>query len=101
MADVFAGFDWDEGNREKCQQHGVSVLEIEGLFSRQPAIWPDVAHSQDETRFLAIGRSMKGRHVFLAFTIRVLDGEPHLRPISARYMHQKEIEHYEQAHPGT
>lgn len=101
MADVFAGFDWDEGNREKCQQHGVSVLEIEGLFSRQPAIWPDAAHSQDETRFLAIGRSVKGRHVFVAFTIRLLDGERYLRPISARYMHQKEIEHYEQAHPGT
>jgi len=25
----FDGFDWDEGNREKCQQHGVLIKAIE------------------------------------------------------------------------
>lgn len=25
----FDGFDWDEGNREKCRKHGVSLPEIE------------------------------------------------------------------------
>lgn len=24
------GFDWDEGNREKCQAHGLQLEEIEG-----------------------------------------------------------------------
>ena len=24
-----AGFDWDAGNRAKCQKHGVSVAEVE------------------------------------------------------------------------
>ena len=25
----FDGFEWDDGNREKCLQHGVSLPEIE------------------------------------------------------------------------
>ena len=25
----FDGFDWDDGNRGKCQMHGVSIKEIE------------------------------------------------------------------------
>lgn len=33
--------------------------------------------------------------MFLVFTIRERHGERFIRPISARYMHQKEIEHYE------
>ena len=28
----FDGFDWDDGNRDKCQKHGVSIGEIERLF---------------------------------------------------------------------
>ena len=29
----FDGFDWDDGNREKCQRHGVSIAEIEHALS--------------------------------------------------------------------
>src|SRR5260370_28929712 len=29
-----AGFDWDEGNRSKCQKHGVSRAVIESMFSK-------------------------------------------------------------------
>jgi hypothetical protein len=32
----FDGFDWDDGNLEKCSKHGVSLDEIEDLFSDQP-----------------------------------------------------------------
>ena len=99
MADEFSGFDWDQGNRKKCQAHGVSLAEIESLFADRVSILPDLSHSDAETRFLAIGRSLEGRHIFVAFTIRVREGTRHIRPISARYMHQKEIEHHEQAHP--
>jgi hypothetical protein len=28
-----SGFDWDDGNRAKCQKHGVSIAEIEALFA--------------------------------------------------------------------
>ena len=91
-----AGFDWDEGNQAKCQKHGVTLAEIESVFAGTPSIGPDVAHSTVETRFLAIGRASSGRHVFLAFTWRKRDGARFIRPISARYMHAKEVRHYEQ-----
>lgn len=92
---IIAGFDWDEGNRDKCQQHGVTIAEIESVFAGTPAIAPDASHSVAETRFLAIGRSSSGRHVFLAFTWRDRNGANLIRVISARYMHTKEVEHYE------
>ena len=92
---IVAGFDWDEGNRAKCQKHGVTIEEIESVFAGEPAIGPDAAHSAVETRFLAIGRASSGRHVFLAFTWRERDGVQLIRPISARYMHAKEVQHYE------
>ena len=28
-----SGFDWDEGNRAKCQKHGLTVAHIEALFA--------------------------------------------------------------------
>jgi len=31
-----AGFDWDEGNREKCRKHGVSLAEIEEILTGIP-----------------------------------------------------------------
>jgi len=94
-----AGFDWDEGNREKCQKHGVSIEEIEGLFRRPHTIRVDVEHSLGEERLRAIGRSNKGRYVFLVFTIRERNGEHLIRPISARYMHRKEVAYYEKENP--
>jgi hypothetical protein len=39
------GFDWDEGNRAKCQKHGLSIAQIEALFARSPRIAPDPKHS--------------------------------------------------------
>ena len=96
MIERVAGFDWDEGNRAKCARHGVSIDDVEGLFRREVWVFPDPAHSTRETRFLGIGRTVAGRHVFVAFTCRVRDGERWLRPISARFMHAKEVWHYEE-----
>jgi|ERR1700722_975478 len=91
----FAGFDWDAGNREKCEKHGVSVAEIEDLFGEEIAVHSDPHHSVAEQRFKAIGRTGSGRHVFVVFAIRSRGGRRLIRPISARYMHRKEIDHYE------
>jgi uncharacterized protein len=95
----YSGFDWDDGNRAKCLQHGVSPAEIEALFDRPVLIIPDEAHSQGEERLRAIGKTAAGRSVFLVFTIRERDGEHLIRPISARYMHRKEIADYEEENP--
>lgn len=94
-----AGFDWDSGNYAKCQKHGVSVSEIEALFLRPIILLPDEAHSVTETRLKAIGTTDTGRHMFLIFTIREHEGEQYIRPVSARYMHEKEIENYEEENP--
>ncbi len=90
-----AGFEWDSGNRDKCRKHGVSTKEIESLFTRPHAVRVDAAHSQGEERLRAIGKTAAGRYVFLVFTIRERDDGRYIRPISARYMHKKEIEYYE------
>jgi uncharacterized protein len=90
-----ADFDWDDGNREKCQRHGVSVAEIEAFLSGTPRFAPDRKHSRAEERFLAVGRNSRGRAMFVVFTLRERHGELFIRPISARYMHRKEAEGYE------
>lgn len=46
-----------------------------------------------------IRKTTAGRHVFLVFTIRENKGKKYIRPISARYMHQKEVQHYEKKIP--
>jgi len=99
--DDVAGFDWDEGNRAKCQKHGVSVAEVEGLFSRALLIIPDASHSHAEERLWAIGKTASGRSVFMVFTIRVRAGKRVIRPVSARYMHRKEVTHYEEENPDV
>jgi uncharacterized protein len=93
-------FDWDAGNRGKCQKHGVSVADIESLFDRPILLVPDVLHSQGEERLRGIGRTARGRSVFLVFTIRERGGRRLIRPISARYMHRKEVRTYEEENPG-
>jgi uncharacterized DUF497 family protein len=94
------GFDWDSANREKCQGHGVSTAEIESIFANPIAVLPNPAHSRTEERFKAIGRTGEGRHVFVVFTLRNREGATLIRPISARYMHRKEVEYYEKTIAG-
>ncbi|MCM2313218.1 MAG: hypothetical protein NDI84_17650 [Steroidobacteraceae bacterium] len=77
-----AGFEWDTGNRSKCTRHGVTIAEIESVFG-------------GEVHFLGIGRTALGRYVFTAFTLRQRGGETWLRIISARFMHAREIRHFQ------
>ena len=91
----FSGFDWDDGNLAKCRKHGVTAEIIESQFLRGVTILPDTAHSELEQRFRAVGRTEKGRAIFVVFTLRHRGGEAFIRPISARYMHAKEVKYYE------
>jgi uncharacterized DUF497 family protein len=97
----FAGFDWDSGNQKKCQKHGISIVEIESVFSRPVVILPDKENPQGERRFRAIGRSSKGRQAFVVFTLRNHGKGVLLRPISARYMHKREVKNYEKNYPDV
>ena len=95
----FDGFDWDSGNRAKCQKHGVSIAEIESLFLGTQLVAPDTLHSSKEQRFRAVGRTINQRHLFIVFTLRKNSGTLLIRPISARYMHTKEIQAHEKEIP--
>jgi uncharacterized DUF497 family protein len=95
----FDGFDWDSGNRVKCQQHGISIAAIESIFQGPVVILPDKENSLGEQRYRAIGTTVEGRKAFVVFTLRERDGATRLRPISARYMHRKEVQAYEKANP--
>jgi len=88
--------EWDEGNWPKCAKHGVSKEEVEWLLlDSDPVILPDRTGSASEVRYNAVGRTRQGRALFVVFTVREHDGIPYFRPISARYMHAKEIANYE------
>ena len=88
-------FDWDEGNVRKNEKHNVSMAESEQIFFNDPLlILADTKHSQAEERFHALGKSDEGRLIHITFTLR--SGNAKIRVISARDMHKKECQIYEQ-----
>jgi uncharacterized protein len=85
-------FEWDARkaavNRTK---HGVSFEEAASVFGGTDALdGPDLRHSEDESRFLRLGRALTGRVLIVAYTVRRgVDGEK-IRIISARRASRKE-----------
>jgi len=88
-------FDWDDGNIDKNQKHGVKDREIEGVFSEFEYIFAGkiVEPAHDEWRGLILAVGEGGRYLALIFTQR---GEK-LRPISCRSMRKEEKKIYEKA----
>jgi hypothetical protein len=84
------GFDWDNGNIEKCQKHGLDIRLIEDVFALNPLVVPDESYSQKEPRFIALG-AYGDKWVFVAFTIRAIEGKMFYRVISARFAREKEV----------
>jgi uncharacterized DUF497 family protein len=77
----FSRFDWDGGNRSKCQKHGVSIAAIESLFASPVAVLPDAAHSGDR---LDIDRTEGVRGLHVQATRRGPTDPPDQRPLYAR-----------------
>jgi uncharacterized DUF497 family protein len=90
-----AGFDWDDGNARKNEQHSVTQPEAEQVFfDTHLLVVQDEKHSSAEPRFHALGKTVEGRLLHVTFTLR---GENTLlRVISARDMHRKERNIYGQ-----
>ena len=88
------GFQWDEGNATKnWEKHNVSQVDCEQLFFNRPLIIKhDKAHSCEEIRYYALGKTDGARLLFLVFTIR----DQRIRVISARNMSPKEQKRYGQ-----
>ena len=83
------GFDWDDGNARKNDQHGVSMAEAEQFFFNAPLLLlEDEAHSQQEIRVHALGQTDTGRGLRITFTLRQAGAL--IRVISARDLHRKE-----------
>lgn len=89
-----AGIDWDKGNWPKCGKDGVNQAQIEYALRHMTFRIADPDPS--EQRFRTACRLPSGRVVFIVYTHRDCNGQVFLRPISARFMHSKEIRHYEQ-----
>ncbi|MHB1865384.1 MAG: BrnT family toxin [Candidatus Saccharimonadales bacterium] len=86
-------FDWDESNPTKnYERHNVTWEEAENIFSNEPiTIMDDAAHSTNEKRYSALGKTQKNRKLFVVFTER----NNKIRIISARDMSKKERSTYE------
>lgn len=98
----FEGFDWNEGNINKCQKHGLIKESIEQFFlQKRIFVAPDIKHSTEEERFLAIGKGPKNKLIVVAFTFRNIKNTKLIRPISARFMNKKEAQKYEKEFKKT
>jgi uncharacterized DUF497 family protein len=98
MLDIehIAGFEWDEGNgRKSADKHDVSQAEAESVFFNDPlVVVEDTKHSGQEQRLNALGRTAQNRLLHITFTLR--QNGTTIRVISARDMHRKERNIYEQ-----
>ena len=97
MLEIVDGFDWDEGNSTKCW-NCIPKEDIEYLFTtKNITVLPDMIHSNNEDRYIAIGVSSLGEYMFIVFTLRSKNNEVLIRHISARYMREKEVKKYGQS----
>ena len=75
------------------ETHEVSRGDAEGIFFNRPlVVASDLAHSQRECRYAALGRTDEGRRLTVVFTVRAAL----VRVISARGMSRRERRIYEQ-----
>ena len=87
-------FEWDiDKNRVNQKKHGVSFEEAKSVFYDDNAIqfWDD-DHSEQEDRFLLLGKSYKMRILLIVHCYR--EGESVIRIISARKATKNESQKY-------
>ena len=91
------GFQWDAGNAIKNQvKHGVTQAESEEIFFNQPLLVSiDAKHSDQESRYLALGVTSPGNLLSVVFTLR--NNSTLIRVVSARPMSKRERAFYEKA----
>lgn len=90
-------FEWnDDKNIANIAKHGVDFRDAREVFQDSfVAIIPDPDHSEDEDRFVAIGRTR--RHLLLV--VSHVDRETRTRIISARRATPRERRSYEEGLP--
>lgn len=89
-------FEWDsEKARLNLEKHGVTFDEAATTFSdRLSSTIGDPDHSEDESRFLLVGMSSRGRLLVVAHA----DRGDRIRLINARLASKREKRQYEEEH---
>jgi uncharacterized DUF497 family protein len=90
-------FEWDDDKAvANLRKHGVSFEEGATVFTDPLSFTvSDPLHSQDETRYVDIGRSSEGRLLVVVYT----EEESTIRLISCRQATKAERRTYEEAYP--
>jgi uncharacterized protein len=85
-------FEWDANKATtNLRKHGVSFEEAATVFADPDALdGPDLRHSEQEERSLRLGRSLTGRVLIVAYTVRGAGNGETIRIISARRASGKE-----------
>ena len=87
-------FEWDKGNIGKNKKDSVEDNEAEEpFFDENKVVQRDLLHSIKEDRFILLGKTRKGRLLYVVFTKR----KSRIRIISVRDINKKEVHLYEKA----
>lgn len=95
-------FSWDAAKaRSNLAKHGVTFQEAATVFFDRYALnLFDVAHSEDEERWVTIGQSQASRLLIAVHTLAHIDSDNvRVRLISARKVTPHERQQYEERHP--
>ena len=79
-------FEWDDKkNQENIKKHGIPFEEAKTIFFNDFLEKPDLDHSEEEDRFIAIGISYYTRELMVSYCYRTkVNGEEVIRIISSR-----------------
>ena len=83
-------FEWDDGNLEHIQEHGVTRIETEEALQGKGLVHVTMDVRSAEMRFLVLGLTKSQRLLSVAFTVR---GNS-VRVVTARAASRKERKWY-------
>ncbi len=94
-------FEWDPKKEAiNIQKHGITFGQASYVFADRYALNKyDEKHSEDEDRWLLLGKSMNEVLLVVVHTFKDQDGMGFVRIISARKASKSERKEYERRHP--
>jgi hypothetical protein len=94
-------FEWDPKKEEtNIQKHGITFEQASYVFADPYALNKyDDEHSEDEDRWLLLGKSMNEVILVVVHTFKDQDGIEFVRIISARKATKNESNEYQRRHP--
>ena len=94
-------FEWDPKKEEiNIQKHGITFEQASYVFADPYALNKyDEEHSEDEDRWLLLGKSMNEVILVVVHTFKDQDGIELVRIISARKATKNESNEYQRRHP--